>query len=78
MLFGSAKLYRIRFGKYAGKTLDEIATTTAGLLWLDWLRGEMEGKGEKQHPETWDALTSYLDNDTIAAELTAAQRRRDR
>lgn len=39
----SPESYRMPFGKFQGKTLDEIASTREGLLWLDWAAGELDG-----------------------------------
>lgn len=56
------------FGEWGGMTLDEIASTDAGLCYLDSLRGRARA--------TWlrEALRIYLDDPTIAAELDQARR----
>ena len=38
--FKAAQNYTIHFGKYKGKTINEISCTDEGLLYLDWLRGQ--------------------------------------
>jgi len=38
--FKQAADFALPFGKYQGKTLDEVAKTDRGLLYLDWLRGQ--------------------------------------
>ena len=69
MTFRDAADFRMQFGKYAGKTLDEIATTDEGLRYLDWLRGMM-GPGQ-----TLYNLTTYLDDTTIAADVARLARK---
>lgn len=65
MTFSEAKNHVIFFGQYKGQTLDDTASTDAGLLYLDWLRGERE-----QGTTEFDvALRAYLDDPTIAAAL---------
>lgn len=34
--------YRMSFGKYKGKSLDQIASSKEGLRWLDWAAGEFD------------------------------------
>ena len=41
-------------GKYKGKTLDEIAESDEGLLYLDWIRGEFDPGA------TFKAISAYL------------------
>jgi hypothetical protein len=67
MTFDSARKCIVRFGKYAAMTIDEIAQSDEGLRYLDWLRGEREGK--KSFLD--DALAAYLDDPTIKDELNA-------
>lgn len=35
----AAKDFRLSFGKFAGRTLSEVAGTDEGLKYLDWYRG---------------------------------------
>lgn len=70
MQFNDAKNYVLKFGKYAGKTIDQAAESDSGLSWLDWMRGQMErGNGQRQYPETYRAICAYLDDGTIQREL---------
>lgn len=64
MTFKEAADFKMPFGKHKGQRLDEIATTDAGLRYLDWLHGERGGVG-------WvdEALSVYLSDKTIAEEL---------
>jgi hypothetical protein len=60
------------FGLRKGKTIDQIAETDDGLLFLDWMRGELDG--DPPHPESLrgglhESLRVYLDDSTIAADL---------
>jgi uncharacterized protein (DUF3820 family) len=56
--------YVLPFGKYRGRTLDDIASTDEGLQYLDWLIGQpwisglLEGK-----------LLTYLADPAIRREL---------
>ena len=62
--FREAQNQVMPFRKYKGKTLEEIAETDEGLLYLDWLRGQ-----------SWtlsyltDHLNTYLNDPTIKKEL---------
>ena len=51
------------FGKYKGQTLDHIARTNEGLLYLDWAIGEF-GEGYVK-----EAIEDYLDDPVISLEL---------
>lgn len=64
--FKAAKQFVMPYGKFKGKALDEIATTDEGLLYLDYLRGEID-KGE-----VLDAISVYLDEPSIAQDLENA------
>ena len=69
--FREAALFKMPFGKYKDKTLDEIGESDPGLKYLDWLRGQKDDNGDE--PDTNDvhgALTVYLDDATIKKELT--------
>jgi len=57
--------FRMPFGKYKGKTLDNIAHTDEGLLYLDWLRGQ----DIFEHKALEEALEAYLSNEAIQKEL---------
>lgn len=75
MQFDDAKNYVLKFGRYAGKTIDQAAESDRGLSWLDWMRGQMErGKGQRQYPETYLAICAYLDDETINRELLCVLR----
>jgi len=58
----SPGFYRMEFGKYKGKTLNEIAESDEGLKYLDWLVGE--------RPDLFD-LKLFLGQPTIKRELEA-------
>jgi len=60
----------INFGKYSGKTIDEVATSDEGLLYLDWLRG-----ARPTDLKFRAALHLYLDDVTIAECLKKLVRR---
>ena len=69
MDFRSAAAFVMPFGQYKGKTLDEIAQTDKGLLYLDWLLGERDKK-ENDEPKMVDhALVAYLSDETIQHDL---------
>jgi uncharacterized protein (DUF3820 family) len=64
MTFAESKIVVVPFGQYRGRTLDDIARTDEGLLYLDWLRGQ----GVQSEPLK-TALDTYLDDAGIAADL---------
>jgi hypothetical protein len=78
MKFADAAHVRMPFGKHFGRKLDEIASTDEGLLYLDWLRGDREKRigAVAANPHFDTALRAYLDDPTIAAELTKLARGR--
>jgi len=66
--FDRAASFRLGFGKYAGRTIDQVAETDEGLLYLDWLLGEMQ-TGGTVYAGARDALDAYLADTTVAREL---------
>ncbi len=66
MTFNEAKQVKLPFGDFKGRTLDQIAQTDAGLLYLDKLRA-----WDALWPETKEALNAYLDHEPITRELQA-------
>lgn len=71
--FTEAKNWAMPFGKFKGKTIDQIATSDSGLRYLDWLYGEMCTSTNKT--PTLDALQVYLQDPTIAKELEGIHRK---
>ena len=65
MTYDYAKHFKMPFGKYKGRTLDNIAQTDDGLLYLDWLSGQeiFENKALEE------ALKDYLSNEAIQKDL---------
>lgn len=57
----------IPFGKYRGSTIDTVSETDQGLLYLDWLYGQ---RGNRQGSPLDEALRVYLEDPTIAKELS--------
>lgn len=70
MIFSDAKNVVVPFGKFCGQTIDKIAETDEGLLWLDWLHGQ-----EIRSPRLREAVTIYMADKTIAAEVQRLTRR---
>jgi uncharacterized protein (DUF3820 family) len=64
--FQRAKAFKLTFGKYQGRALDDVACSDAGLRYLDWLRGET------QDTTLLSMLNTYLDEPSIAQDLTNA------
>ncbi len=62
--FNDAAAFRMNWGKHTGWTLDEIATSDEGLLYLDFLRTL------KLDMHTGNAVNAYLDDETIARDLS--------
>ena len=54
----------IPFGKYKGQSIERIAESDEGLLYLDWLVGQSWLKAELRRE-----LESYLGQPTIRAEV---------
>jgi hypothetical protein len=52
----------IPFGKYAGKTLGQVAATDEGLLYLDWAAGEWKGG-------FGDVVRHFMDDDVLREEV---------
>lgn len=65
MIFREAKKFRIPFGQYQGMKIDSIAETDSGLKYLDWLRGNVDGRSKLVK----EALDSYFSDPTIKEEL---------
>jgi len=65
--FSNAKNYPIKFGKYKGNTIDQIASTDEGLKYLDWLRGKMESDNDTS--TTYKIICIYLNEPSIQREL---------
>jgi hypothetical protein len=61
--FAAARDYVFPFGQYRGKTLDEIATTDKGLLYLDWVYGQMADG------TAMDNVRVYLADPTISRDI---------
>jgi hypothetical protein len=64
MTFAEAKAFVMHFGKYEGKSLDEIATSDQGLRYLDWARGAL-----RLDFHTKNAVEAYLNDPTIAKDV---------
>jgi hypothetical protein len=64
MTFEQAKRFVFPFGDYAGRTLDSIAATDEGLLYLDKIRG-----WPALIPKVKNAIDIYLSDPSIAREL---------
>jgi hypothetical protein len=69
--FAEASAYLFEFGRYIGMTMDDIAKTNRGLLWLDWLRSALETKPQQTQLDriTLKHLRVYLDDPTIEKDL---------
>jgi len=71
--FRAAAAHRIPFGKHFNQPIDKVAETDAGLLYLDWMRGELVAgrlvaKASEQ-PALINALATYLEDPAIAGDL---------
>ena len=63
MTFKEAAAFVMPFGKYKSSTLDSIASTDEGLLYLDYMRGELSDGPALR------AISVYLDDPSIKREL---------
>lgn len=78
MPFKDAAGYVLTFGKYRGRTLDDVASTDDGLLYLDWLEGTDRPGHNRLDYWTGLALRSYLADTTIARDVEKLAKRRAR
>jgi len=86
MTFEEAGKTELHFGAFRGQTIDEIAKTDRGLLYLDWLFGERATEGaavyirETKSREmcVTKALETYLSDATIRGEIQRAMEERVR
>ena len=68
MIFDTAKRAVLPFGQHRGKTIEEVASTTDGLLYLDRLIG-----WERLHSGFFkDALAAFLADESIQKDISAA------
>jgi hypothetical protein len=63
MNFEVAQRYVMPFGKYKGKSLDDIGSSDEGLRYLDYMRGILDGG------PALTMIAKYLDEPVIAREL---------
>jgi hypothetical protein len=66
MTFEEARRLVMPLGKHKGETLDRIAETDEGLLYLDWIIGQSWVR-----PRLQEALSAYLDFAPIRRDLDA-------
>ncbi len=76
MSYAESTRFVLTFGRYKGAALDDIARTDAGLLYLDWLRGEYEKS--KRDDAAKRALIAYLSDPSIARDVTSLARLKPR
>ncbi len=69
VIYRDAAVFVVPFGKHKGKSIDTVAVLDDGLLYLDWLRGDMRFAVASQFKE---ALAAYLSDPTIARDLATA------
>ena len=55
--------FKLTFGKYNGKTLDQVAESDEGLLWVDWFVGEV------QSPRLKTIFQGFLRDDDLQTRL---------
>ncbi len=63
--FKLAANFKLQFGPFEGKTIDQIAKTNKGLSYLDNLNGKIQNR----HSPVANAITTYLEDPTIAKDL---------
>lgn len=64
MKYRQARKFVMPFGSFEGSSLEKIAQTDEGLLYLDWITGQDFVQGPLK-----DALTAFLSDATIQREL---------
>lgn len=71
--FRAAAAHVLSFGKFSGNVIDRVAETDAGLLYLDWMRGELVAgrlvASKDEQPALINALAVYLEDPAIASDL---------
>lgn len=71
--FRAAAAHVLPFGKFSGNTIDRVAESDAGLLYLDWMRGELVAgrlvARQSEQPALINALAVYLEDPAIAGDL---------
>jgi len=71
MTFKEAAKFVLPYGKHSGDTIDKVAETHEGLLYLDWLRGQT------LRAKLLKAINRYLSEPVLARELSAALEEKD-
>lgn len=76
--------FRFPFGKYIGRSLEDVCKSDEGLLYCDWLMGEMEVAMKRGQSTGWpqrdtlQALKEFLDNPAMEQQIEEAlERKRD-
>jgi hypothetical protein len=64
MDFDEASRHELRFGKFRGRSIGEVAESDEGLRYLDWLSGQTW-----LEPYTAEALAVYLKHGVIARDV---------
>lgn len=71
--FRAAAAHVLPFGNFSGNTIDRVAESDAGLLYLDWMRGELVAgrlvARQSEQPALINALAVYLEDPAIAGDL---------
>lgn len=63
------------FGKHEGQSLDEVASTKAGLRYLDWVKGWMEEKDmceNHRFSDFYEQLLEYTEDPVVSREIEEA------
>jgi hypothetical protein len=66
------KEVRMPWGAHKGRSFGEIASDDKGLLYLDWLVGQMEQRCMDEDRQFFGALVQFLDNPAISRRVQAA------
>lgn len=73
MTFAEAANTTIPFGKHQGDRIDDVAKTDEGLRYLDWMRTcDIRSRRFSQ------ALTTYMEDESIQRELEEAMSKKGR
>ncbi len=71
-----SRVFMMTFGKYAGQELGQIAATTEGLAYLDWLRqAEWIQAASRAHVK--NALDAFLNDPEMIRAVAALMKGRD-
>jgi len=74
MKLQEARAFVMPWGEYKGQSVEKVSAADKGLLYLDWLRGQMEADARCR---AFMAISVFLDDPIIAKEIAEAMARKE-